>query len=152
VIDLVELSGGLTENADISLLNLSKKVEDEMSIKIYSKKEVETAILNLEEEPTVIEIIKEVEKECICPDVNYACTNTYETTTEENNTATENDLVDINVATKEILMTLPGIGESKADQIIEYRTNNSFETIEDIKNVSGIGDSVFEKIKDYIKV
>ena len=47
-------------------------------------------------------------------------------------------------------MTLTGIGESKADKIIEYRKNNKFNTIEDIKNISGIGDSIFEKIKDNI--
>ena len=48
-------------------------------------------------------------------------------------------------------MTLTGIGEAKADAIINYRNENgSFKQIEDIKNVSGIGDSVFEKIKDNI--
>ncbi len=47
-------------------------------------------------------------------------------------------------------MTLPGIGESKALAIMEYRKNKQFETIEEIKEVSGIGDSLFEKIKDFI--
>ena len=48
-------------------------------------------------------------------------------------------------------MSLPGIGESKADAIINYRKENGdFSNLEDIKNVSGIGDSVFEKIKDNI--
>ena len=50
-------------------------------------------------------------------------------------------------------MTLSKIGESKANSIIEYReSNGDFKTIEDIKNVSGIGDSLFESIKDYITV
>ena len=50
-------------------------------------------------------------------------------------------------------MNLPGIGESKAISIIKYREENgNFATIEDIKNVSGIGDSLFDKIKDYITV
>ena len=48
-------------------------------------------------------------------------------------------------------MNLTGIGESKADAIISYRNENgSFKNIEEIKNVSGIGDSIFEKIKDNI--
>ena len=47
-------------------------------------------------------------------------------------------------------MTLSGIGEAKAKSIIEYRKEKKFEKIEDIMNVSGIGESVFEKIKDYI--
>ena len=65
-------------------------------------------------------------------------------------TSNENKLVSINTATKEELLTLPGIGESKADAIIEYRTTKKFETIEEIKEVSGIGDALFEKIKDHI--
>ena len=64
----------------------------------------------------------------------------------------EKNLININSATKEELMTLSGIGESKARAIIDYRTQNKFIKIEDIKNVSGIGDSAFEKIKDYIAV
>ena len=50
-------------------------------------------------------------------------------------------------------MTVEGIGESKADSIIKYREENgNFKTIEDIKNVSGIGELLFEKIKNYITV
>ena len=59
----------------------------------------------------------------------------------------------LNTATKEELMTLSGIGESKAEAIIKYREDNgTFKTIEEIKNVSGIGDAAFEKIKDSITV
>ena len=49
-------------------------------------------------------------------------------------------------------MTLPGIGESKAKNIIEYRNKTKFNSIEDIKNVKGIGDSIFEKIKNNIEL
>ena len=49
-------------------------------------------------------------------------------------------------------MTLSGIGESKADAIIEYRKKKKFESIEEIKEVSGIGDALFEKIKDNITI
>lgn len=62
-------------------------------------------------------------------------------------------LVDINTADREELMTLPGIGEVKADAIIAYREEyGDFETIEDIMNVSGIKEGAFAKIKDQIKV
>lgn len=61
-------------------------------------------------------------------------------------------LVNINTASKEELMTLPGIGESKAAAVIEYRLSNKFNSIEDIKNVVGIKDGVFSQIKDQITV
>lgn len=64
-----------------------------------------------------------------------------------------NSKVDINRATKEELMRLKGIGESRAQDIIAYRENHGrFGKIEDIMQVSGIKQSVFEKIKDSIEV
>lgn len=60
--------------------------------------------------------------------------------------------ISINSATKEELMTLPGIGEKTALKIIEYRKAQAFKSIEDIKNVKGIGDKKYEKIKDLIVI
>jgi competence protein ComEA len=63
----------------------------------------------------------------------------------------ENNIkININVATKEELMTLNGIGEIYANRIIEYRNKNKFISVEQIQNVNGIGEKTFEKIKDYI--
>ena len=59
-------------------------------------------------------------------------------------------LVNINTATKEELMSLPGIGERKADSIIEYRKSKTFSSPEDIMNISGIKEAAFNKIKDKI--
>lgn len=65
----------------------------------------------------------------------------------------KNKLVNINTASKDILMTLPGIGESRAESIISYREKNGiFKSIEEIMQVSGIKEAAFEKIKDYICV
>ncbi|MBX0315013.1 helix-hairpin-helix domain-containing protein [Planomicrobium glaciei] len=62
-------------------------------------------------------------------------------------------LVNLNTATDAELMTLPGIGPSKAEAIIAYRTDSgNFQKIEDLKNVTGIGDKTFEKLKDSITV
>ena len=62
-------------------------------------------------------------------------------------------LVNINKATENELMTLPGIGSSRAADIVKYRTDNgSFQTIEDIMKVSGIKEAAFNKIKNYICV
>ena len=176
VIDVINKAGGLTKNADTSILNLSKKVTDEMSIKIYSKMDIENAKDSIE--PKVIEVIKEVEKvvekECECKsndicetsdifinDDNSKNVKTKDTeinkvdeeNKEEKEVVTENkDRVNINTASKEELMMINGIGEGKANKIIEYRSNNKFNKIEDIMNVSGIGESIFEKIKEYITV
>lgn len=150
VIDIINKAGGLTKNADTSLINLSKNVTNEMLIIIYNKKQIEQAKKRLNE-PTVIEIIKEIEKECVCiDDVNDACELPHIDTKDDN--VKNSFKININKANKEELMTLPKIGEAKAKSIIEYRNNNKFNSIEDIKKVSGIGDSLFNGIKDLIEV
>ncbi len=65
----------------------------------------------------------------------------------------EEGKVNINKASKEQLMTLPGVGASRADSIIKYREEQgNFQSIEDIMQVSGIKEGLFEKIKDFITV
>ena len=146
VIDAIEIAGGLLEGANTRSLNLSKILKDENVIIIENKQEPE-------------KIIEYVYQECNCPKVNDACLNNKEivnfqeekivdSTSEINE---ENKLVSINSATIEEIQSLPGIGEAKAKAIVKYREDNgSFQNVEDIKNVSGIGESLFEKIKDYI--
>lgn len=144
IIDAINLAGGLTDKSDTINLNLSKKVEDEMYIIVYTKDEIYNYKLNNEQSN---EKIVCASVECDCPNVNNdACIK------EESNSSSEKvSKISINTATKEELMELSGIGESKADAIISYRNENgNFENIEDIKNVSGIGNSVYEKIKDEI--
>ena len=66
---------------------------------------------------------------------------------------TDGEYVNINTADKKTLMTLPGIGESKADAIISYREKNGmFSSIEDIMNISGIKQGAFDKIKSLITI
>lgn len=140
VIDVINIAGGLTKNADTTLINLSKKITDEMVIKIYSKEEVK----KINEKEVIVEYI---EKECNCENVkNDACIDNSESNI-------ENKKISINNASLEELDSLPGIGTSKAKDIIDFREKNGlFKQIEDIKNVSGIGESLFEKIKDYISI
>lgn len=148
VIDVLELAGGLAENADTSMINLAKKVFNEMVVIIYTNEEVK----NVNQPDTVIKV---VEKECVCPEIkNDACINLDDTESNNNqNNEEENNKVNINKATLEELLTISGIGESKAKSIIEYRIQNGeFKQIEDIMDVSGIGEALYEKIKNYIKV
>jgi len=141
--DAINIAGGLTKDADTSLINLAKKITDEMVIIIYTKEEVKNSNI-------VNTVIKVVEKECICPNIeNDGCLND-----EINDNITNKEdgkLININTATKEELLTISGIGESKANNIIKYREEQGkFDTIEDIKKVEGIGDTLYETIKIYI--
>ena len=151
VIDVINLAGGFTEDADTSMINLAKQVKNEMVIIIYTKEEVKKAT-----EPN--QIIKYVDKKCVCPEIkNDACINNSNSKTNDktssNNTLDGDEKVNINTATVEEFQKLTGIGESKAKAIVSYREENGeFQNIEEIKNVPGIGDSVYEKIKDYITI
>ena len=136
--DVVEAAGGLTEDADLDRVNLAYKVEDGQKIYIPRKEEAkENTEENIEnEEINNNEIISDTSGEGVI---------------ENENTENYTTLVNINTADIEKLKELPGIGESTATKIIEYRKQNGkFKTIEDIKNVSGIGDAKFNSIKDFI--
>lgn len=145
--DVIEKSGGLNVDADTSMINLSKVLEDEMVVIIYTKDEIQA----LEEGNTNI---KYIEKECICPSIeNDACIEKSEGSMDDAINEESTSLVSLNHATLEELMTLPGIGEVKAQAILDYREESgNFNTIEELKNVKGIGDSTFEKLKDYITI
>ncbi len=115
---------------------------DEMVIIIYSKEEVKDFKKTKEIENKVIEqCIKKTDTSL----TNDACI-------DNNNENNQNTKININTATLEELMTLSGIGESKAKSIIKYREENPFKTIEDLKNVTGIGDNLFAQIKENITV
>ena len=139
--DVVKMAGGLTKKANTSLINLAKTVTNEMVIIIYTDEEVKKS--NIVD--TVVEVI---EKECVCPNIkNDGCINTEIDETISNK---GDKLININTASLEELMSLPGVGEAKAKAIISYRDNKRFEKIEDILNVSGFGDNLYEQIKIHI--
>ena len=133
VIDAIKLAGGLTKNADTSNINLSKKLKSEMVIVINTKSELKNN--------------NNLTCDAVCTREVIEVNNCIET---ENKT---NNKININTADINKLTELDGIGESKAKTIIEYRTTNGlFKNIEDIKNISGIGESLYNKIKDKITV
>lgn len=139
--DVIKKAGGLTKKANTSLINLAKTVTNEMVIIIYTDEEVKNS--NIVD--TVVEVI---EKECVCPNIkNDGCINTEFDETISNK---GDKLVNINTANLEELMSLPGVGETKAKAIISYRETKKFEKIEDILNVSGFGDNLYEQIKIHI--
>lgn len=130
IIDAINSCGGKTENADITKINLAYILED--GIQIY--------VPRLDDDIDNVEYIREGAGENVISD---------------NVVQDDKKIIKININTANLdkLQTLPGIGEAMAKRIIEYREENGkFQSIEDIKNVSGIGDSKFEKIKEYIVI
>lgn len=138
VIDAITLAGGLKSNADTSNINLSQHLKDEMVIYIFTENELKKSEEKIACDTTCKTEVIEVNN----------CT---EKTSSVNNEK-DDKLININTASKEELMSLSGIGEAKADAIIAYRNEKQFATIEDIMEVSGIGESVFATIKDSITV
>lgn len=134
IIDAINMAGGLTLDADTSGINLSSKIRDEDVIIIYSNNKDSEYYKD-----------KKIDNKNDNFSVEDGGNN-------KNNDKDEIVLIDINTATSEELCSLPGIGEVKAKKIIEYRKKSRFNTIEDIMNVSSIGEKLFESIKAYIKV
>lgn len=126
ICDAIDAVGGLTKDADLTNINLAYILED--GEKIYI--------------PKIGEEIKTENKPENSSSSSYS---TYSSNTVKNNK------ININKATQTELETIPGVGPSTAFKILDYREKNGkFSKIEDIKNVSGIGDAKYEKIKDYI--
>lgn len=160
VIDVIEMAGGVTKDADTSVNNLSRKISDEMVIIIYSKTQVED-FMNVKnaEEGLLDEIQKEEERgdndallkeEEIEPSINK---NQSTEDVKESQESLNDGKISINTATKEELMTLSGIGSSKADAILSYRKEHgNFTKLEELLNVNGIGEVIYNQIKDFIKL
>ena len=133
IADAIEMVGGVTEDAYMKDVNLATILEDGMKIYIPTKEEVEKQ--------------RENTNDSVSKDTNLDIYNN------GSNTRKKNNKVNINTATKEELDTLPGIGESTANKIISYREEKgNFKSIEEIKEVSGIGDSKYEQIKNLIEI
>lgn len=126
IYEAVDVAGGFTENAARESINLASKVSDGMQITIYNKEEAASL---------------------------PAGGTSAGKNSGQDQMSGSSSLVNLNTATKEELMTLKGIGESKAEDIIRYREKSGgFKKIEDIMKISGIKEAGFQKIKDSITV
>ena len=120
--DLIEIAGGLTENADISNINRAKEIKNHELIVIRNINDP-----NIEEKD----------------EAKY----------NETNEESDDGKISINDSDLSKLKEIPGIGDVKANAIILYREkNNGFKSIDELKNIDGIGEKTFEKIKDSIKL
>lgn len=122
--DLIEMAGGLTEEADKDRIYFSKILEDEQCIKIYKIGEIS----EISEEPEI------------------------EGSESVGDTEPKGKL-NINKATVEELMTVPGIGQVKAQSIIDYRNENGkFKSVDELTNITGIGSKTLEKLRDKVDI
>lgn len=145
VVDAINASGGLTKKAVTKYINLSKVLKDEDVIIINNISELKKI-----EDKKNIEEIKINNKSNISVKESDVITNDKSDIVKESD-SNKNTIVNINTCTLEELLSINGIGESKAKSIIEYRENvGLFTSKEDIMKVSGIGNSLYDKIKDYI--
>ena len=135
--DLINKAGGLIKDADTSTINLSKKLEDEMIIIVYSKNEVANFTKTQDNLQKKLEICENKLKNDACIKEKVEVVKTK---------------ININEASVVELQSLSGIGETKAKAIVEYRNKSKFKSIEDIMNVEGIGESLFASIKESITV
>ena len=156
IIDAVEAAGGFTEDADTCKVNLAYVIEDGMKITIPSKDEdTESVSENMND---ISKTSSNREKtDSIDESVAYVSTESGIFVENEVQKLSQNAnkimLVNINSATQTDLESLPGIGPSTAIKIINYRNENGkFKSIEDLKNVSGIGEAKFNNIKKYVCV
>ena len=124
VVDLVLKAGGLTSEACENYVNQARVLVDGEQVYIPSQKEVQSGEVEITSGQS-----------------------------SQNQDSKTNSLININKATKEELMSLPGIGEAKAASILSYREKvGSFQTVEEIMNIEGIKDGLFNKIKDLITI
>ena len=170
--DIINLSGGLKKNSYTDNINLSKKVKDEMVIYIFSNSEIskikelsncvcediyvykecedDKNLGNEENNSKLEENITNTNDEII---KNSTTTKIIETTEKIDITTKIKYPININLASVEELLNIKGLGEKKASSIIKYREEHgNYESIENIKKVDGIGDKLFESIKEFITV
>lgn len=121
VVDLIQLAGGTTDEAEMTSVNLAQKLQDEMVVYIPAVGE---------EIPSVTHTTQSPERE---------------------SGESQNGRINLNEADSTTLQTIPGIGPAKAKAVIDYRDSvGQFKSIEDIKKISGIGDKTFDKMKELI--
>ena len=140
IIDAVEAGGGFLPEADEACCNLAEEIVDGCQIYIMTKSE--SCADGQTEKKAGIQTSPDSDMQMTDRNVRSNST-----------TALDNGLVNLNTADVAALMTLPGIGESRAKAIISYREQHgAFAKIEDIMKISGIKQAAFSKIKDKITV
>ena len=123
--DLIAMAGGLTEEANIDVINRAAELTD--GIKIF--------IPNINDNQYSSSVLTE----------------SYNMNVANNNSCPDNGKISINNASLEELQKIPGVGPVTAQKIVEYRENaGGFSSIDELLNISGIGEKTYKKIQDYV--
>ena len=149
--DLIKLAGGIKKTGTTNNINLARILTNQSVIVIKKKNAVSSEVVEI---PCVT---KEVElSNCnnnSIIEIEKSDNNEGESKVVVEETNNDNNKIHINTASVKELMSLSGIGEAKAKNIIEYRaTNGLFTSIDDLKKISGISETIFNKIKDFIEL
>lgn len=129
MVDAIEAAGGLTTEADDRTINLAEKLLDQQKIIVYTESEIAEQLMQEDRD------------------------NLLERDVYPSNPSDATQKININIATIDELQALPNIGPKKAQAIIEYRqTNGSFQTIDQIKEIKGIGEKTYEELAHLISV
>ena len=129
MVDAIEAAGGLTTEADDRTINLAEKLLDQQKIIVYTESEMAEKLIQEDRD------------------------NLLERDVYPSNPSDATQKININIATIDELQALPNIGPKKAQAIIEYRqTNGSFQTIDQIKEIKGIGEKTYEELAHLISV
>ena len=152
--DAIEAAGGFDKEADTSFLNLALKLEDSWQIRVPTVTEAEKLRQERGSGKAEEAVLSRTDSDT--PGITRGTVSgedAVRTDAESGSSSAKEPKININTASVEELMNIPGIGESKAKKIIEYREKNGrFETVEDIMKVKGIKENSFRKMQDYITV
>ena len=131
IVNAIEKAGGITEQADLRKINLAYVLSDGQKVRI----------------PSINENVNESSS------VPYITNAGGDNVIQEGGNGKETSKVNINTATQTELETISGVGPSLAAKIIDYREKNGkFKKVEDLKNVSGIGEAKYEGMKKYVVI
>lgn len=136
--DAVEAVGGLTENAQEAAINLAAPISDGQHIHIFAKDEERTSVAG------------EAAGEDVSGDGDASAQGGNDGGSVG---VSGTQTIDLNTATRALLETIPGVGPIMAQKIIDWRSNNGgFTNIEQLREVDGIGEKIFARLKDYVRV
>lgn len=143
--DLIEKAGGLTKDAQLQAINRSQLLKDQDKIYIPGKGDKAEAAQTANSAAA--------SAPASSPSASSSSSSSSSSVSSSTSGAASGDLINLNTATASDLQKLNGIGEKKAEQIIAYRQEKgSFKSIDELKEVSGIGDKTFAAIKDQLTI